>query len=108
MVEIEIIDKKFIIEKHKKDITNYQRMLRDIANDVNAKPVRTGEEIYEVIRADNEYAKFIPGFSGEEKALSMLVVEVHDKDILPFIKKGINNHLKNCSKLEKVTIYTYF
>lgn len=108
MAKIEIIDKKPIIEKHKDDITNYQRMLRGIANGVNARPVRTGGEVYEIIQSDDTYAKFIPNFSGEEKALSSLFVKVYEERILNHIKGAINEYLNNCSELEKVTIYTYF
>ncbi len=113
MVKIDVVDKKVIIEKHRDDVTNYQKTVKDLMNVIDKLSdyrLETGEgrEIYKIFQSNRITAEFIPLFSGKERALSELRIELYNEKILSHIKKAIHDNLDKCKGLEKVTIQTYF
>lgn len=113
-MELNITNQKAIIEPHEGDMGNYQRMVKDIANEVGGKVVEKENNFflsnyYEVLRDERLLARFLPIFNREEKSLDFLTVEVYDEEIIPVLEKGVN-YLDNYPNLkdEGVDVYTYF
>lgn len=116
MIKIEVINQREIIDKHKEDITNYQRAVRDVTNKlidsglkVLLKESDTKDSLVYKIELDKKcFVQFIPNFFGEQKALENLSIDIYDEKILDYVKNAVNTYLNNCNGLKRVTINTYF
>lgn len=108
-MKLNITNQKAIIEQHEGDMSNYQRMVKDIANEVGGKVVEKEKNYYEVLRDKRLLARFLPIFNGEKKSLDFLTVKVYAEEIIPVLEKAVN-YLDNCPNLKdrEVNVYTYF
>jgi hypothetical protein len=108
-MEIEVIDKKARIALHKDDVTNYQRLVKDVANKIADVEMKAEGYSYSLSKNKKEIARFLPIIFGEENVLEGLIINLYDAIInAESVKQSINTHLNNCKGLNKVLIQTYY
>lgn len=115
-MEIDIIDKRSIIEQHKDDLKNYDSFIQELADNSpqwmtfqeHCVPNNRYQLFHEIKRGEEVIGKIIPSFEGKEKAFYRLGIELYEDYLNPeSFKQTAESKLKNCVGLEKITIETY-
>ena len=120
-MQIEVIDKKKIINAHKNDYKYYQDYITVIRGfvlnsigTVDHSPINIPKNPYCRVdkfsdKEDNPLIEITPGFADEEHALYKIGIKLYSPKIdLDSVKRITEEILGNSKGLEKVTIETYF